>query len=180
LVETEPFQPSCPVYAELVDIMGRATDRLQLQWRRVWEEPAHGILDGWFLPTHKPPARMSLPFLSDLHAGIERVWKNPFSSRLYLHQRASFAAVEGAVEHGYVSMLPVDETLANYLVSGWSSSLRALTLSSKLLKTSSCLNDRAYTAAGQAGAVLHMTERTRQQVRQVRFCTPLWSSGLPD
>lgn len=49
----------------------------------------------------------------------------------------------------------MDETLANYLVSGWSSSLRALTLSSKLLKTSSCLNDRAYTAAGQAGAVLH-------------------------
>jgi len=100
LVETESFQPSCPVYAELVDIMGRASDRLLLQWRRVWEEPAHGILDGWFLPTHKPPARMSLPFLSDLHAGIERVWKNPFSSRLYLHQRASFAAVEGAVENG--------------------------------------------------------------------------------
>ncbi|CAM4598264.1 unnamed protein product [Leuciscus chuanchicus] len=150
-----PLQPSCPVYAELVDVMGRATNRLQLQWRRVREEPVRGVLDDRFLPTRRPPARTSLPFLPDLHSEIEKAWKNPFSARLHLQQRASFAAVEGAAEHGYVSMPPVDETLANYLASGRPSSLGAPTLPSKPLKTTSRLNGRAYTAAGQAGAVLH-------------------------
>lgn len=144
LVETKPSQHSCPVYAELVDVMGRATNILQLQWRRVREEPARGIL--------VPPAWTSLP---DLHSEIEKAWKNPFSARLHPHQRASSAAVEGTAEHGYVLMPPVDETLANYLASGRPSSLGAPTLPSKPLKTTSRLNGRAYTAAGQACAVLH-------------------------
>lgn len=135
LVETKPSQHSCPVYAELVDVMGRATNILQLQWRRVREEPARGILVDRFLPTRKPPAWTSLP---DLHSEIEKAWKNPFSARLHLHQRA-----------------PVDEMLANYLTSGRPSSLGAPTLPSKPLKTTSRLNGRAYTAAGQACVVLH-------------------------
>ncbi|CAM4467978.1 unnamed protein product [Leuciscus chuanchicus] len=154
-VETESSRPSCPVYAELVEVMGRATDTLQLPWRRVREETARGRLDDRFLPSHRPPAQVSLPFLPDLHNEIKKAWKNPFSARIHPHQRGSFAAVDGIAEHGYVPMPPVDETLANYLVSGQTSTLRAPTLPSKPLKTSSRLNGRANTAAGQAGAALH-------------------------
>lgn len=52
-------------------------------------------------------------------------------------------------------MPPVEETLASYLSQGESSCLKALAIPSKLLQTTSCLNDRAYPAAGQAGGALH-------------------------
>jgi hypothetical protein len=154
-LDPEPPQPPCPVYAELVDVMERAADRLQLPWQRARGETARGRLDDRFLPGHRPPAQVSLPFLPDLHAEVRKAWKNPFSARIHQHQRASFADVEGIEEHGYVSMPPIDETFANYLVSGRASTLRAPTLPSKPLKTSARLNGRAYTAAGQAGAALH-------------------------
>ena len=154
-VDPEPSQPPCPVYAELLDVMERATDRLQLPWRRVRGEVVRGRLDDRFLPGHRPPAQASLPFLPDLHTEIERAWKNPYSARIHRHQRASFADVEGISEYGYVSMPPIDETFANHLVSGRASALSAPALPSKPLKTTARLNGRAYTAAGQAGAALH-------------------------
>ncbi|XDV17755.1 hypothetical protein PO909_023574 [Leuciscus waleckii] len=154
-VDPEPSQPPCPVYAELLDVMERATDRLQLPWRRVRGEVARGRLDDRFLPGRRPPAQASLPFLPDLHTEIERAWKNPYSARIHRHQRASFADVEGIGEYGYVSMPPIDESFANHLVSGRASTLSAPALPSRPLKTTARLNGRAYTAAGQAGAALH-------------------------
>ncbi|XDV19450.1 hypothetical protein PO909_024920 [Leuciscus waleckii] len=135
--------------------MEHAAGRLLLPWQRARGEIARGRLDDRFLPGHRPPAQVSLPFLPELHTEVERAWKNPYSARIHQHQRASFADVEGIGEHGYVSMPPIDETFANYLVSGQASTLRAPTLPSKPLKTTARLNGRAYTAAGQAGTALH-------------------------
>ncbi|XP_026126050.1 uncharacterized protein LOC113107622 [Carassius auratus] len=154
-LDPQPRQPSCPVYAELVEVMERATDKLQLPWRRAQGEIVRGRLDDRFLPEHRPPAQQSLPFLPDLHSEIERAWKKPYSARIHRHQRGNFADVEGIGEYGYVSMPPVEETFANYLVSGRVSTLKAPTLPSKPLKATARLNGRAYTAAGQAGAALH-------------------------
>lgn len=55
-----------------------------------------------------------------------------------------------------MSIPPTDEMFVNYLVSGRVSTLRALTLPSRALKTTAFLNGRAYTAVGHAGAALHM------------------------
>ncbi len=58
-------------------------------------------------------------------------------------------------ENSYEGMPPVEETLASYLSVGETSSLKAPSLPSKHLQETSCLNGRAYSAAGQAVASLH-------------------------
>ncbi len=98
---------------------------------------------------------MSLPFLPDLHAEVEREWKKPFSSRIYRFQHTSYANIEGMRENDYERMPPVEETLASYLSVGETSSLKAPSLPSKPLQETSRLNGRAYEAAGQAVASLH-------------------------
>ncbi|ROL44499.1 hypothetical protein DPX16_0387 [Anabarilius grahami] len=148
-------RPPCPAYAELLEVMERAAGRLQLPWQREREETARGRLDERFLSGHNPVTPVSLPFLPDLHVEIEKAWKNPFSARIHTHQRSNFADVEGLRQHGYVAMPPIDETFANYLVTGNAPSLKAPVLPSKPLKMTSRLNGKAYAAAGQAGAALH-------------------------
>ena len=80
--------------------------------QRARGETACSMLDDRFLPGHKPPAQVSLPFLPDLHTGVEGAWKNPYSACIHQHQRASLADVEWIREYGYVSMPPFDETFA--------------------------------------------------------------------
>ncbi|ROJ25309.1 hypothetical protein DPX16_20122 [Anabarilius grahami] len=150
---SEPAETSehpCPVYAELLEVMEHASGRLQLPWDRVRKEVTRGRLDERFLSGHNKAAPVSLPFLPDLHVEIEKAWKNPYSARIHLHQRANFADVEGLSQHGYVSMPPIDETFANYLVTGQAPTLKAPVLPSKPLKVTSRLNGRAYAAAGRA------------------------------
>ncbi|XP_051719126.1 uncharacterized protein LOC127495712 isoform X43 [Ctenopharyngodon idella] len=148
-------KPPCPAYAELLKVMERASGRLQLPWERVRKETARGRLDERFLSSHGPAAPVSLPFLPDLHVEIKKAWKNPDSARIHRHQRANFADVEGLSQHGYVSMPPIDETFANYLITGRVPTLKAPVLPTKPLKVTSRLNGRAYVAVGQAGAALH-------------------------
>ncbi len=50
---------------------------------------------------------------------------------------------------------PTEDTLASYLSTGETSSLKASSLPSKPLQDTSCLNGRAYAAAGQVVASLH-------------------------
>ncbi len=114
-----------------------------------------GRLDERYLSGHSPPARVSLPFLPDLHAEVEREWKKPFSARIHRFQHTSYANVEGMRENGYERMPPVEETLASYLSVGETSSLKAPSLPSKPLQETSRLNGKAYAAAGQAVASLH-------------------------
>ncbi len=67
---SEPSQPVCPVYDELLEVMERATVRLDLQWRHEKGGVARSRLDERFLSRHNLPAPVSLPFLPDLHNEI--------------------------------------------------------------------------------------------------------------
>ncbi len=62
---------------------GSATARLDLPWKRAKMVAPRGRLDERYLSGHSPPARVSLPFLPDLHAEVEREWKKPFSACIH-------------------------------------------------------------------------------------------------
>ncbi len=134
---SEPSQPVCPAYDELLEVMEHATARLDLQWRHEKGGVARSRLDERFLSGHNLPAPVSLPFLPDLHNEIVKAWEKPYSARIHRYMHNNYADIEGMREHGYAS------------------TLKAPALPSKALKDTSRLNGRAYAAAGQAGAALH-------------------------
>ncbi|ROL46692.1 hypothetical protein DPX16_12585 [Anabarilius grahami] len=115
---SETSKPPCPAYAELLEVIERTSGRLQLPWERIKKGTTRGRLGERFLSNHNPAAPVSLPFLPDLHVEIEKAWKKPYSARIHRHQQANFVDVEGMSQHGYVLMPPIDETFANYLVTG--------------------------------------------------------------
>ncbi len=154
-VETELSQDSCPAYEELLDVMERATARLDLPWERTKMAAPRGRLDERFLPGHKTSAQVNLPFLPDLHTEVEKEWKKPFSARIHKFQRNSYANIVGMRENGYERMPPIEETLASYPSMGETPSLKVPSLPSRPLQATSRLNGRAYAAAGQAVASLH-------------------------
>lgn len=88
-----------------------------------------------FLSGHNPSVPVSLPFLPDLHNEVERTWKKPYSTCIYLFHHMIYANVEGMWEHGYVSKPPTDETFANYLSIGETSSLKSTDFA---IQTSAC------------------------------------------
>ncbi len=57
---------------------------------------------------------MSLPFLPDLHAEVEKEWKKLFSSRIHRFQNTSYANIERMHENAYEGMPPVEEMLDSY------------------------------------------------------------------
>ncbi len=58
-VETEPSQSSCPAYKKLLEVMDRATARLDLPWERIKMAALRGRLDEWYLSGHNPPSLTS-------------------------------------------------------------------------------------------------------------------------
>ncbi len=84
--EAEPDQSSCPAYDELLEVMERATARLDLPWKRAkmvapWgkkKKKEKSVSMSVILFGHNRPAQVSLPFLPDLHAEVEKKWKKPF------------------------------------------------------------------------------------------------------
>ncbi len=80
-VETESSQISCPAYEELLEVMERATARLDLPWERTKMAVPRGRLDERYLSGHKRPAQVNLPFLPELHSeGREGMEKAIFLS----------------------------------------------------------------------------------------------------
>ncbi|KAI2663441.1 IgA FC receptor [Labeo rohita] len=154
-MQPESSQTSYPAYDELLEVMERTTARLDLPWERVKKVSPRGRLDEHFLSDHNSPAQVSLPFLPDLHSEVVKAWNKPFSSRIHRFQHTSYANIERMRENGYERMPHIEETLASYLSLGEASSLNAPSLPSEPLQRTSCLNGRAYTAAGQAVASLH-------------------------
>ncbi len=61
----------------------------------------------------------------------------------------------GLGDSGYRAMPRVEQTLTSYLSPGTASSLKALVLPSKPLRTTSALVGKGYTVAGQVGTCLH-------------------------
>ncbi len=54
--EAEPAQSSCPAYDELLEVMERATVRLDLPWKRAKMVAPRGRLDERYLSGHSPPS----------------------------------------------------------------------------------------------------------------------------
>ncbi|KAI2653767.1 Transposon Ty3-G Gag-Pol polyprotein [Labeo rohita] len=145
----EPL-PQSLQYEELLEVVTRAVDKLNIDWpAKVKATPQRSKLDERFLRSKPPPPMRSLPFFPDLHSEISRSWERPFSARLFVSASDYYGNVVGLDERAYKAMPRVEQTLASYL------SLKAPTLPSKPLRTTSALVGKGYSAAGQAGACLH-------------------------
>ncbi|KAL0193306.1 hypothetical protein M9458_011602, partial [Cirrhinus mrigala] len=140
----EPL-PQSPQYEEILEVVTRAEKAA----------PQKSKLDERFLWSKPPPPTRSLPFFPDLHAEISRSWGRPFSARLFVPASDYYSNVVGLDERAYKAMPRVEQALASYLSPGAASSLKAPTLPSKPLRTTSSLVGKGYAAAGQAGACLH-------------------------
>ncbi|KAL0150471.1 hypothetical protein M9458_054288 [Cirrhinus mrigala] len=112
-------------------------------------------LDERFLRSKPSSPRRSLPFFPDLHAEIARSRERPYSARLFVPVSDYYGNVAELDERAYKAMPRVKQTLASYLSPGAASSLKAPTLPSKPLRTTSSVVGKGYSAAGQAGACLH-------------------------
>lgn len=78
-------------------------------------------------------ARMSLPFLPDLHTEVRRAWVKPYSARINFSQ-VNYADVEGMQKYGYALKPPIEEMLASYLSVVEVSALKTPSLPTKLLR----------------------------------------------
>jgi hypothetical protein len=150
--------PPSPQYEELVEVITRAAAKLVIDWpAECTVEPRRGKLDERFLRFQTSPPHRSLPFFPDLHTEVSRSWGKPFSARLFAPPHGFHGRVLGAGQRGYGAMPRVEQTLASYLSPDAASSLKAPTLPTKPLRTSSALVGKGYAAAGLAGACLHTT-----------------------
>ncbi|KAL0163648.1 hypothetical protein M9458_039401, partial [Cirrhinus mrigala] len=152
----EETLPQSPQYKELLEVVTRAVAKLNIDWPAEEKAaPQKSKLDERFLRSKSPSPRRSLPFFPDLHAEISRSWARPFSARLFVPASDYYWNLAGLDEQAYKAMPQVEQTSASYLSPGAASSLKAPTLPSKPLRTTSALLGKGYTAAGQAGACLH-------------------------
>ncbi|KAL0149145.1 hypothetical protein M9458_055577, partial [Cirrhinus mrigala] len=153
-MQSEPSHSSCPAYEELLEVMERATARLDLPWKRMKKAAPRGRPDERFLSGHNPPAQVSLPFLPFSILRSSRHGISHFLHASIGSSRPVMRILRGCVS-GYERMPPIEETLASYLSLGEASSLKAPSLPTEPLQRTSSLNGRAYAAAGQAVASLH-------------------------
>ncbi len=79
------------MYDELLEVMEHATVRLALPWKWAKMVVRRGHRDERYLSGHNPPARVSLPFLPDLHAEVEKEWKKLFSFRIHWFQHTRYS-----------------------------------------------------------------------------------------
>ncbi len=148
--------PVSPQYEELLEVMTRAVAKLNISWpAEEHAEPQISKLDEHFLRAKRSPPTRSLPFFPDLHTEVSRSWASPFSAGLFVPSSDYYGNVGGLKQRGYRAMPRVEQTLASYLSPVAASSLKAPSLPSKPLRTTSALVGKGYAAAGQAGACLH-------------------------
>ncbi len=137
-------------------MMTRAVAKLNISWpAEEHAEPQTSKLDERFLRAKRSPPTRSLPFFPDLHTEVSRSWASPFSAHLFVPSSDYYGNVGGLKQRGYRAMPQIEQTLASYLSPIAASSLKAPSLPSKLLRTTSALVGKGYTAADQAGACLH-------------------------
>ncbi len=156
-VESADDVPShSPQYEELVVVVTRAVAKLNINWSAECHvEPQRGKLEERFLWFKTPPPHRSLLFFPDLHTEVSRSWAKPFSARLFVPSSDYYVNVMRTSERSYRLMPLVEQTLVSYLSPDVASSLKALTLPSKPLRTSSALVGKGYAVTGQAGSYLH-------------------------
>ncbi len=154
--DTEDSPPQSRAYEELVEVVMRAVEKLNIDWPAEREDVrSRGKLDERFLPSRAQPQRRGLPFFPDLHTEVWRSWEKPVSYRVYSTQTSHYSSILNKNEHGNGEMPKVEETLASYLSPESSSSIKSPTLPTKPVRITSALVGKAYSAAGQAAACLH-------------------------
>ncbi|KAL0152958.1 hypothetical protein M9458_051736 [Cirrhinus mrigala] len=126
-----------------------------IQYEEKPKELPRSKLDECFLHSKPPSLRQGLPFFPDLHTEVSRSWGKPFSACVHSSATLHYSNVVGAIEHGYGVMPRVEQMLVSYLSPGMASSLKAPTLPTKPLHTTSALAGKGYLSVGQAGACLH-------------------------
>ncbi len=132
--------PVSPQYEELLEVMTRAVAKLNISWpAEEHAEPQTSKLDERFLRAKRSPPTRSLPFFPDLHTEVSRSWASPFLARLFVPSSDYYGNVGGLKQRGYRAMPRVEQMLATYLSPVAASSLKALSLPSKLLRTTSAL-----------------------------------------
>ncbi|KAL0160072.1 hypothetical protein M9458_043797, partial [Cirrhinus mrigala] len=148
--------PQSVQYEELLEVVTRAVAKLNIDWPAEEKAaPQKSKRDERFLRSKPPSPRRSLPFFPDLHKEILRSWARPYSARLFVPTSDYYGNMAGLDERAYKAMPRVEQTLASSLSPCAASSLKAPTLSSKPLRTTSAHVGKGYSAAGQAGACLH-------------------------
>ncbi|MGL5405218.1 MAG: hypothetical protein ACRDAX_00050, partial [Propionibacteriaceae bacterium] len=154
--ETEDSPPQSRAYEELVEVVTRAVEKLNIDWPSERQDVRpKSKLDERFLPARSQPQRRGLPFFPDLHTEVSRSWEKPMSYRVFSPQSTHYSSIMNKKEHGYGEMPKIEDTLASYLSPESASSLKAPTLPTKPVKLTSSLVGKAYSAAGQAAACLH-------------------------
>ncbi|KAL0201381.1 hypothetical protein M9458_004568, partial [Cirrhinus mrigala] len=142
-IESADEVPHSPQSGELLEVVTRAVAKLNIDWPAEKQtEPQRSKLDERFLRTRSAPSHRSLPF----HTEVSRSWGRPFSARLFIPASDYYGNVAGMTESGYKAMPWVEQMLACYLSPDTASSLKAPTLPSKQLRTTSALVGKGYTA----------------------------------
>ncbi|KAL0181464.1 hypothetical protein M9458_023870, partial [Cirrhinus mrigala] len=69
--------------AELIHVLSKAVEDLGLDWSAP-EEPAHGLLDEWYLPgsCQQSSRQHPVPFLPAVHDELTKTWRTPYSARV--------------------------------------------------------------------------------------------------
>lgn len=89
-----------PLYSVPLKLKAPASERLNLPWKRGKPQVTHGGLDKHVLAGHKCLVTVTLSFLPDLHAEVDRSWKKPYSAHVHLFHHANYANVEEMRKHG--------------------------------------------------------------------------------
>ncbi len=101
------------------------------------------------------PQKWSLPFFGDHHNERTRSWSKPYSSRAFVPSTSNYLTIVDSKAQGSMMMTQVEGTLVDYLFPGGASSPKKSPLPTKPGRATSTLVDKAFQAAGQAGAALH-------------------------
>ncbi len=145
--EDSPHQHA---YEELVEVVTRAVERLNIDWPAEREDVrSKSRLDERFSTSRAQPQCQGLPGIARDHG------TKPVSYRVNSTQTSHYSSILNKEVHGYGEMPKVEETLASYLSPEPSSSARSPVLPTKPVRTTSALVGKAYSAAGQAAACLH-------------------------
>ncbi|ROL45180.1 hypothetical protein DPX16_8309 [Anabarilius grahami] len=133
-------------YEELLEVVTHAVARLNIDWPAEKQEVLQqSLLDECFLTSRSQPPHQGLPFFPDLHTEVSRLWKKPVSYHVFSPQTSNYSIIAGLKLYGYEATLRV----ASYLSHKSASSLKALKLPTKPIRTTSALVGKAYSAAGR-------------------------------
>ncbi|XP_052431390.1 sodium channel subunit beta-2 isoform X1 [Carassius gibelio] len=103
--------PHSQQYEELLEVVTHTVAKLSIEWPAKKTTELHrSKLDERFLRASQPPPSWGLPFFPDLHDETARLWKRPFSARLYIPSSDYCGNLVGMGEHVYRAMPRVEQT----------------------------------------------------------------------